>query len=229
MATPQKGAAKAASTSSNELSNISQRQEDELSIPDFLKRTGDALPPAEPERVKRIKREHTDERQIVTEQSPPSDHNASPELQELTEEQRTTVEDGANAVIELKKTFDHHMRIGHGLAILQEQAQKQHPDNKRNAWKVFDELRQQADYSTLDRPYITRLLQIVEREPEVRKWRDTLTTNQRWAWSAPQTIINHCQLFKKPPSVGSGDHHHRKLAWEKAVNIIKTHMKSPRR
>ena len=47
---------------------------------------------------------------------------------------------------------------------------------------------------------ITRLLQIVGRETEVRQWRDTLTDNQRWEWPSPSAIFKHCPLFAKPKS-----------------------------
>jgi len=128
-------------------------------------------------------------------------HNI-PEMADLGPEKRATVEHGANGVVALRKTFDIWMDIGHGVAVLRDLAKK------RGGRKTFHGLLERTGYAALlrsasgkkNQAQVTRLLQVVDRETEVRQWRDDpnqVTEDRRWHWASPSAIFKHCPLFAK--------------------------------
>jgi hypothetical protein len=115
-------------------------------------------------------------------------------LEELTEQQKVAVLDGAEAVETLadfkRRTFDVWMRIARGVSPLCEWAERKSRSARKNALKS-------AGYGTLNESTISRLLLMAKHETDVRIWRDSLTTNQRDSWNSPTSICNRCLAVRK--------------------------------
>lgn len=102
----------------------------------------------------------------------------------------------ANAAYEglmaLKRTFEHWVAVGKGLAMLRAKA------DRIGGKFTFDKLREQAGLgpTQLDKSAVSKLLKIIEDLPEVEKWRKTLTEKERFEWCSPAAIFKHCPRYK---------------------------------
>jgi hypothetical protein len=152
-------------------------------------------------------------------------------LDELNDQQRAAVLDGADAVKELddfrRKTFELWMRIARGVAALCIVADR--PGMSR---KARTNLFKDNGYSTLNGGTVSRLLRMAEHETAVRVWRDTLTDSKRVAWNSPTSICNRCPVVRKaiaeaamtkPRKPRSTNTH---AAIEKALDMIEDHIGS---
>ena len=61
-----------------------------------------------------------------------------------------------------------------------------------------------ADLAGRSKSTATRLLQIVERLPDVTKWHADLTPHQQIDWASPSAVFKHCPVFAKPKVAGAG-------------------------
>jgi hypothetical protein len=155
----------------------------------------------------------------------PETHHNIPVLAGMTTQEQEIVDRGAASIESLKRTFDSWMEIYHGLKIIKEKAEE------IKGRKAFQQLAEQCGYGGLfrsasgqiNRSVVSHLMQIGEREPEVRQWRETLTTDQRWAWASPSSIKSHCPIFaeakadKKPRP-------EKQPQFEIALDIVQEHL-----
>jgi hypothetical protein len=118
-----------------------------------------------------------------------------PELDELTDQQRAAVLDGADALDELsdfkRRTFDKWMTVARGIAPLCQLADR--PGTSRKARKS---LLEDNGYGSLNESTVSRLLLMSKHETAIRIWRDTLTQNKRDSWNSPTTICNRCPTLR---------------------------------
>jgi hypothetical protein len=150
-------------------------------------------------------------------------HHNVPELAGMTAEEREIVDRGAASIESLKRTFDHWMVIGNGLKIIHDRATALKGRN------TFQQLAEQCGYGGLFRSangktnqsVVTHLLQIVERESEVRQWRENLTADQRWAWASPSSIKARCPIFAKAHKKPRRD---KQPQFEVAIDIVHDHL-----
>jgi hypothetical protein len=110
---------------------------------------------------------------------------------ELSVEDREKVDAALAAVTRIKATFGDYVIIGHAIV-----AARKHADRigSRKAFPYI--LAEQRIMPPLDKATVSRLEKIMARLPDVEKWRATLTEPQRFAWSGPTSILNHCDVFK---------------------------------
>jgi hypothetical protein len=119
-----------------------------------------------------------------------------PLLDELTDQQRVSVLEGADAIKHLtdfrRRTFDLWMTVARGVALLCKVADR--PGMSRKARK---NLLKDNGYGTLAEGTISRLLRMAEHETAIRVWRDTLTENKRESWNSPTSICNRCPAVRQ--------------------------------
>jgi hypothetical protein len=119
-----------------------------------------------------------------------------PELDELTDQQRKAVLDGADALSTLgdfkRRTFDLYMTVARGVAPLCMLADR--PGMSRKARK---NLLKDNGYGSLNEATVSRLRWMAKLETAIRAWRDTLTQNKRDAWNSPTSICNRCPAVRK--------------------------------
>jgi hypothetical protein len=158
-----------------------------------------------------------------------------PLLDELTNEQRNAVLEGADAINTLadfrRRRFDEWMRVAKGVDVLCKIADR--PGMLRKARK---NLLNDNGFGSVNEGTVSRLLLMVEYEPEIRIWRDTLTEKNRESWNSPTSICNRCPAVreavaearaivdKPPPKPRAKKNQH--LAVESAVDTIANYMKS---
>jgi hypothetical protein len=124
--------------------------------------------------------------------SPASSHHNE---DALSIDEHASVEAARSAFMALKRTFEHWITVGRGLQTLWLKAER---IGDRQA---FRRLREQAGLgeSQLQKATVTRLLQIIEKLPEVELWRrEQLTQKQQFEWSSPSAVFKHCPVFAKP-------------------------------
>jgi hypothetical protein len=120
-----------------------------------------------------------------------------PLLDELTDQQRAAILNGADAVKTLadfkRRTFDLYMDVARGVAPLCEIA-----DRRGMARKARAHLLKDNGYGSLNPSTVSRLLWMAKLENAIRAWRDTdLTQNKRDSWNSPTSICNRCPAVRK--------------------------------
>jgi hypothetical protein len=117
-------------------------------------------------------------------------HN-TPNLPELTSEERSSVEAALEAMQSLKKTFEFWMTIAQALRALRDKA------DQIGGRFTFDRLRDREGLGAelLDKTRVSRLLAILARREEVERWRATLASNQRFKLASPESIWQKCPIF----------------------------------
>jgi hypothetical protein len=115
---------------------------------------------------------------------------------DLTIEERTVVNAAHEALVALKKTFEHWTMIGRGLIAIRNKA------DRMGGRRTFDRLREQAGLGPqhLDKSIVSRLFRVMDQLPEVEAWRRTLTEKERFEWASPGAVLKHCPIFKQPKS-----------------------------
>lgn len=120
---------------------------------------------------------------------------------DLTTGERTIVNAAHEALIALKKTFEHWVMIGRGLETIRAKAERM------GGRKTFDRLREQAGLGPqhLDKAVVSRLQRVMDELPAVETWRAILTEKERFDWASPGAVIKHCPVFNRPPSTDPVD------------------------
>jgi hypothetical protein len=152
-------------------------------------------------------------------------HHNIPVLAGMTAEEQEIVDRGAASIESLKRTFDAWMEIYHGLKIIKAKAEE------IKGRKAFQQLADQCGYGGLfrsasgqiNRSVISHLMQIGERESEVRQWRETLTADQRWAWASPSSIKTRCPIFAKAKA-DKKPRPEKQPQFEIALDIVQEHL-----
>jgi hypothetical protein len=119
------------------------------------------------------------------------------------------------------------MEIYHGLKIIKAKAEE------IKGRKAFQQLAEQCGYGGLfrsssgqiNRSVVSHLMQIGERESEVRQWRDNLTADQRWAWASPSSIKTRCPIFAKAKA-DKKPRPDKQPQFEIALDIVQEHLES---
>jgi hypothetical protein len=85
------------------------------------------------------------------------------------------------------------MVIARALKVLEDKAH-------RMGSRTFERLceREGLGSDVLNRGRCWRLARILERLPEVERWRASLTDRQRFRWCSPESVLRYCPLFIKP-------------------------------
>jgi hypothetical protein len=117
----------------------------------------------------------------------------TPDLPELTSEERSSVEAALEAMQSLKKTFEFWMTIAQALKALHDKAEK------IGGRFTFDRLREREGLGAINKNRVSKLLAILERREKVEEWRATLAANKRFDWQSPESIYNKCPIFRAPP------------------------------
>jgi len=149
-----------------------------------------------------------------------------PLLDELSDQQRKAVLDGADALVTLadfkRRSFDLWMTVARGVAPLCAIADR--PGMSRKARK---NLLKDNGYGSLNDGTVSRLLLMARLKTDVRAWRDTLTPNKRDSWNSPTSICNRCPAVRKAIVEASKNRPprqprktNRMLAVERALDVI---------
>jgi len=140
-------------------------------------------------------------------------YDNSPESGALSLEEHTIMEAARGAVMALKRTFEHWTVIGRALSTLQAKAERQ------GGKFTFGRLCEQNGLgeTIIHKTVRSRLLQIMERLPEVEKWRQTLTEKQQFEWASPSAVFKHCYLFKQIKAPAEGDDEDPPLTTKQAL------------
>jgi hypothetical protein len=115
----------------------------------------------------------------------------TPDLPELTSEERSSVEAALEAMQSLKKSFDFWMTIAQALKALHDRAEQ------IGGRFTFDRLRDREGLGEINKNRVSRLLAILARREEVERWRATLASNKRFDWQSPESIYNKCPIFRE--------------------------------
>jgi hypothetical protein len=142
-----------------------------------------------------------------------SRYDNAPELGALSFEEHASVEAARGAFMALKKTFEHWITILKGLETLHHKAER------LGGRKTFQRLREQAGLGekAIPKATVTRGFQILERLPDVYKWRQGLTERQQYEWASPSAVFKHCPVFK---SDGGRKPEMSAMAKMKQANIV---------
>jgi hypothetical protein len=122
----------------------------------------------------------------------------------LTPEDRAQGELALGALNSLRKTFEHWMLLATFFYRMRKLADDR--GDKKGSFRTlldlngFDETKvdEIGGYAT-----VSRLVRIGEKEPEVREWHRKLQDHPETAslkWSAPTTIIKHCEALQTRPA-----------------------------
>jgi hypothetical protein len=115
-----------------------------------------------------------------------------PESRNLTPEEVTLFEAARQAIGLLKKTFETWTIIGKAVRAARARA------DRIGGGKTFRRILEQQGLAKVVPPATaTRLLQIMERLPEVQAWHASLTEQQQVAWASPSAVVKHCTVFAK--------------------------------
>lgn len=119
---------------------------------------------------------------------------------EISAEARIKTEGARQALLALRKTFQHWVMIGDAIGALRARAEE------LGGRKTFHRLLEQQGLGTLvkAKAITSRLEKIMARLPEVEAWHRSLTEKQQIEWSSPGSIINHCPIFAKKESRAQG-------------------------
>jgi hypothetical protein len=114
------------------------------------------------------------------------------------------LEAARQAWFEQKRTYERWLVIGRGIRILRRRADRL--GGRQTFARLMAEQGFRMDGPKPERQFskstVTRLLQVIEREPEVTAWHKGLTPDQQIAWASPDAIIRHCNVFAKPKPPG---------------------------
>jgi hypothetical protein len=110
---------------------------------------------------------------------------------EMSPEEREKFDAALAAVTRIKATFEDWVIIGRATV-----AARKHADRVGGPKAFQTILAEQRIMPPLDKSEISRLEKVMARLPGVLEWRETLAENQRIAWAAPRSVINHCPVFK---------------------------------
>jgi hypothetical protein len=111
-----------------------------------------------------------------------------------SQDERRTLDAARDALISLKRDFEHYRTMGRGLRLLREKA------DCIGGRNTFDDLREQAglgEKQGLKRSVASKLLRVMSELDAVEKWRATLTAQQKLEWSSPSAILKHCPCFNR--------------------------------
>jgi hypothetical protein len=152
-------------------------------------------------------------------------HHNIPALAGMSAEEQEIVNRGAASIESLKRTFDSWMEIYHGPKIIKAKGEE------IKGRKAFQQLAEQCGYGGLfrsasgqiNRSVVSHLMQVGERESEVRQWSETLTADQRWAWASPSSIKTQCPLFARA-KVDKKPHPQKQPQFEIALDIVQEHL-----
>jgi hypothetical protein len=150
--------------------------------------------------------------------------NVSP-LDELTDQQRNLVRDGADAVSEYRdfsrRSFELWMRMARGVALLLDLA------DRRTSRSARRNLLREQGYGTLHPTICIKLRIMARHETAIRFWRDGLTQNQREKWNSPTSVCNRCPAVRKAYAEARADKPPRRpraanksVALERALDVI---------
>jgi hypothetical protein len=122
---------------------------------------------------------------------PPNSHHNE---DALSLDEHASVEAARSAYMALRKTFETWVTVGRGLQTLWLKAER------IGGRQTFGRLREKENLGErqLQKATVTRLLQIIERLPEVELWRRDLTQKQQFEWASPSAVFKHCPVFAKP-------------------------------
>ena len=150
-----------------------------------------------------------------------------PLLDELSDQQRKAVLDGADALVTLadfkRRSFDLWMTVARGVAPLCAVADR--PGMSRKARK---NLLKDNGYGSLNDGTVSRLLLMAEHETAIRLWRDEPAMKRnRDRWNSPTSICNRCPAVRKAIAEASKNRPprqprktNRMLAVERALDVI---------
>jgi hypothetical protein len=112
---------------------------------------------------------------------------------DLTTAERTVVNAAHEALVTLKKTFEHWISIGRGLQSLRAKA------DRMGGRFTFDNLRERAGLggAMLDKTMVSKLFRVMDELPAVTAWRQQLSEKQQFDWASPGAILKHCPVFQK--------------------------------
>jgi hypothetical protein len=150
--------------------------------------------------------------------------NVSP-LDELTDQERNLVRDGADAVSEYRdfsrRSFELWMRMARGVALLLDLA------DRRTSRSARRNLLREQGYGTLHPTICIKLRIMARHETAIRFWRDGLTQNQREKWNSPTSVCNRCPAVRKAYAEARADKPPRRpraanksVALERALDVM---------
>lgn len=138
----------------------------------------------------------------------PSTHNSG--LPALTKSESACVERALEALATARKTFQFWVAIGKALKALYLKAEAIGTGKK----KVYDSLRvaHGLGKEVISKSRSSRLLEIIDRLPEVEAWREELSEKDRFNWQSPEAVHRHCFGSDKEPAAPNIDKLIQKLA-----------------
>jgi hypothetical protein len=117
----------------------------------------------------------------------------APESEGLSFEDVTVFENARSAVMLLKKTFETWVTIMKAVVRARDIA------DRRGGGKTFMRLiEQQGLAKIINKTTASNCLRIMQRLPDVVRWRGTLTEKEQIEWAAPTTILKRCPIFQRP-------------------------------
>src|SRR5262245_4354439 len=107
----------------------------------------------------------------------------SPESEALTLGETEVFEQARLEIPHFRKTFDSWVKMG--MAVI---TARDITDRRGGPVKMIRQIIEQQG-SVIVGPDVSRLLRIMPKIEEVKRWRATLTEHQQIAWSSPTTIL----------------------------------------
>jgi hypothetical protein len=153
-----------------------------------------------------------------------------PELDDLSDAERSAVLTGADAIVTLKdfarRSFDLWMDIARGVAVLRKLA------DQRSSRRAFRSLLRDNGYGSLNDTAASRLVLMAKYETAIRIWRDgELTERQRERWNSPTSICQRCPAVRKAieatkgPGLGAARTFIRpRIPFETALDAVTDHL-----
>jgi hypothetical protein len=127
-----------------------------------------------------------------------NERRESHELEYLSPDDRAQAELAVQAVVALRRTFEHWMVIARFIGRMRELA------NKIGGRWTFQRLLNQNGFSERliaeigGKTVISRLEDIAAHEIAVREWHaNDLDDEQRYKWASPSSIKKHCPVFRE--------------------------------
>jgi hypothetical protein len=113
---------------------------------------------------------------------------------ENTADEHRVLQAAREALIALRRSFDHWVTVGLGLQLLRQKA------DLIGTRDAFNELRDQHRLGDqhFRKEVASRLLKVMDNLEAVQAWRAGLTEKQRVEWASPDTIVRRCPIFSKP-------------------------------
>ena len=122
---------------------------------------------------------------------------------EISSETNIKADAARQALLALRKTFQHWVMIGEAIVALRERA------NELGGRKTFQRLMEQQGLGTLvtakTKAVTSRLEKIMRPEnlPKVQEWYATLNDTQQIEWASPSSVIRRCPVFANPKKQSS--------------------------